>query len=153
VGIGILYLSLYAAHAFYALVEAPTAFVAMAMVTAMGVATALRLDSRALAVLATLGGLLTPIMLSADTDSSTALFTYLAILDLGVLIVAFRRGWSGLALLALAGTQALYWSWLDRWYQAERLPFAFGWATAFFAGFAVWALLGSGSERPAAIVR
>src|SRR5262249_7119335 len=48
VGIGILYLSLYAAHAFYALVEAPTAFVAMAMVTAMGVATALRLDSRAL---------------------------------------------------------------------------------------------------------
>jgi len=153
VGIGMIYLSLYAAHAFYALVEAPVAFVAMALATAAGFATALRLDSRALAVLATVGGLLTPIILSTDTDAAVALFTYLAILDLGVLIVAFRRGWLGLALLAFAGTQVLYWSWLDRWYQVERLAFSFGWATAFFAGFAAWALVASGSERPAAVVR
>ena len=153
VGIGVLYLSLYAAHAFYDLVQAPAAFVAMAVVTAVGFATALRLDSRALAVLATLGGLLTPVILSTDTDAAAALFTYLAILDLGVLFVAYRRGWRGLALLAFAGTQLLYWSWLDRWYQAERLPTAFAWATAFFLAFAVWALRGSESERPGAVVR
>ena len=122
VGIGVIYLSLYAAHAFYALVGAPVAFVAMALVTAAGFATALRLDSRALAVLATLGGLLTPVILDTDTDAAAALFTYLAILDLGVLLLASRRGWPGLALLAFAGTQVLYWGWLDRWYQADRLP-------------------------------
>ena len=122
VGIGIVYLSLYAAHALYALVGAPAAFVAMAVVTAVGFATALRLDSRALAVLATLGGLLTPVILNTDTDAAGALFTYLAILDLGVLLVASRQGWPGLALLAFAGTQILYWGWLDRWYQASRLP-------------------------------
>src|SRR5262245_39995033 len=82
-GIGILYLSLYGAHAFYALVKAPAAFVAMALVTAVGFATALRLDSRALVILATLGGLMTPVILSTDTDAPAALFTYLAILDLG----------------------------------------------------------------------
>ena len=124
VGIGVIYLSLYAAHAFYALVGAPAAFVAMALATAVGFATALRLDSRALAVLATLGGLLTPIILNTDTDAAAALFTYLAILDLGVLLLASRRGWPGLALLAFAGTQVLYWGWLDRWYQAPRLPVA-----------------------------
>ena len=46
VGIGVIYLSLYAAHASYGLVGAPVAFVAMALATAVGFATALRLDSR-----------------------------------------------------------------------------------------------------------
>ncbi len=152
-GIGVVYLSLYAAHAFYALVGAPVAFVAMALATAVGFLTALRLDSRALAVLATLGGLLTPIILSTDAAAAAALFTYLAILDLGVLLLASRRGWPGLALLAFAGTQVLYWGWLDRWYQAPRLPVALGWATVFFLAFAAWALRGSGSERSAGAVR
>jgi uncharacterized membrane protein len=153
VGIGILYLSVYAAHSFYELVAAPAAFAAMAIVTAAGVAAALRLDSRALATLATLGGLLTPMILSTDTDAAVALFTYLAILDLGVLLLAVWRGWPGVAVLAFAGTQALYWSWLDRWYQAERFPMAFGWATAFFVAFAVWALVGSPRERRVAVAR
>jgi uncharacterized membrane protein len=148
-GIGILYLSLYAAHAFYALVGAPLTFVAMAVVTAVGFATALRLEALALAVLATLGGLLTPIILSTDTDAAAALFTYLAILDVGVLLVASRRGWPGLALLAFVGTQILYFGWLDRWYEAGRLPAALGWATAFLLAFAGWALGGPRSERPA----
>jgi uncharacterized membrane protein len=148
VGIGVVYLSLYAAHAFYALVGAPATFVAMAVVTAAGFVTALRLDSRALAVLATVGGLLTPVILNTDTDAAGALFTYLGILDVAVLIVAFRRGWPGLALLAFAGTQLLYWGWLDRWYQAVRLQPALGWATVFFLAFAVWALAGSRSARP-----
>ena len=153
VGIGVLYLSLYAAHAFYALVGAPVALAAMAIVTAASFATALRLDSRSLAFLATLGGLLTPVILGTDTNTAAALFTYLAILDLGVLLVAFRREWPGLALLAFAGTQVLYWNWLDRWSQVERIPVAFGWTTAFFLAFAVWAVVGSGRERPAAVVR
>lgn len=147
VGIGVIYLSLYAAHAFYALVGAPVAFVAMAVATAVGFGTALRLDSRALAILATLGGLLTPVILDTDTDAAAALFTYLAILDLGVLLLASRRGWPGLALLAFVGTQVLYWGWLDRWYQTARLPVVLGWATVFFLAFAAWALRGSGSER------
>src|SRR5262245_15087092 len=148
VGVGVIYLSLYAAHAFYALVGAPGTFVAMAVVTAAGFVTALRLDSRALAVLATVGGLLTPVILNTDTDAAGALFTYLGILDAAVLIVAFRRGWPGLALLAFAGTQILYWGWLDRWYQAVRLRPALGWATVFFLAFALWALAGSRRARP-----
>ena len=112
-------------------------------------ATALRLDSRALAVLATLGGLLTPVILDTDTDAAAALFTYLAILDLGVLLLASRRGWPGLALLAFAGTQVLYWGWLDRWYQTARLPVVLGWATVFFLAFAAWGAPGLGERAVA----
>jgi uncharacterized membrane protein len=148
VGIGVIYLSLYAAHALYALVAAPATFVAMALVTAAAFVTALRLDSSALAVLATVGGLLTPVVLNTDTDAAGALFTYLGVLDVGVLIVAFRRGWPALGVLAFAGTQILYWGWLDRWYQAARLRPALGWATVFFLAFAIWALAGSRVPRP-----
>lgn len=152
VGIGVLYLSLYAAHALYALAGAPVTFLAMAVVTAAAFATALRLDSRALAALATLGGLLAPVVLDAGTDAAAALFTYLAILDAGVLLAASRRGWPGVALLAFSGTQALYWVWLDRWYEVGRLPIALGWATAFFLAFAAGALQGPRIPRPAGAV-
>jgi uncharacterized membrane protein len=148
VGIGVIYLSLYAAHAFYALAGAPVTFSGLAVVTAVGFATALRLESRTLAFLATLGGLMTPVLLHTDADTAATLFTYLAILDVGVLVVASRRGWPGLALLAFAGTQLLYWGWLERWYQVERLATALGWATAFFAAFALWALAADRGPRP-----
>jgi uncharacterized membrane protein len=143
VGLGVLYLSLYAAHALYGLAAAAPAFAALAVVTATGFATALRLDSRALATLATVGGLLTPVILDTDTDAATALFVYLLILDVGVLLAASRRGWPGVVLLAFLGTQALYWGWLDRWYEAERLPVALAWATAFFLVFAASGLAGT----------
>jgi uncharacterized membrane protein len=151
-GMGVLYLSLYAAHALYALVPAIPAFVGMALVTGAGFLTALRLDARALAVLATVGGLLTPVVLGTDTDPAAALFVYLLILDVGVAVAAFRRGWPGGAALAFAGTQALYWSWLDRWYEADRLPLALGWATAFFFVFAAAAFTGPRVPRPAGTV-
>ncbi len=151
-GMGVLYLSLYAAHALYALAGATPAFLGMAVVTAAGFATALRLHSKALATLATVGGLLTPVILSPNTDAAGALFTYLLILDLGVLLAAFLRGWPGVALLAFAGTQALYWGWLDRWYEVDRLPAALGWATAFFLAFAAGALAGPRVARPAGTV-
>jgi uncharacterized membrane protein len=141
VGIGVLYLSLYAAHSLYALVGAPTTFLGMAVVTAIAFATALRLDSGALAALATVGGLLTPVILDAGVDRAATLFVYLLILDAGVLLAASRRAWPWVALLAFAGTQALYWSWLDRWY-AGQLSVALGWATAFFLAFASAALRG-----------
>jgi uncharacterized membrane protein len=152
-GIGIVYLALYAAHALYGLVGAPATFVALAVVTAAGFATALRLDSRALAVLAAVGGLLTPVILNTDSDAAGALFTYLGILDLGVLLVASRQRWPGLALLAFAGTQVLYWGWLDRWYQPDRLPVALGWGTAFFLAFAAWGRGGAADEQGSRAIR
>jgi uncharacterized membrane protein len=151
VAIGVLYLSLYAAHALYALVGAPTAFLAMAVVTAAGFATALRLDARALAALATLGGLLTPVVLDTGVDRAMALFGYIAILDAGILIAASRRGWPGVVLLAFVGTQNLFGTWLDRGGTGQVFV-ALGWATAFFVAFAAWALRGPRVPPPAGTV-
>ena len=94
-------------------------------------ATALRLGSRPWRSSRLYGGLLTPVILLADTDAAGALFTYLAILDLGVLLLSGPAGMAE-ARAARSRGQILYWGWLDRWYRPDRLPVAFGWATAFF---------------------
>ena len=152
-GMGVLYLSLYATHAFYALAPPPPTFVAMAVVTAAGFGIALRLGSRPLAVLATVGGLLTPVVLDAGVEATTALFTYLLILDLGVLAAALYRGWFGVALLAFVGTQALYWGWLDRFDEGDApVVTALGWASAYFLAFAATALAGPRAPRPSGTV-
>jgi hypothetical protein len=148
VGLGLLYLSLYAAHAVYGLVGPVAAFGGMAAVTAGAFGLALRLDARTMAALATLGGLLTPVLVGKESDPAATLFMYLAILDGGVLVAAFRRGWTGLALLAFAGTWLLYGGWLERWFEPDRLPMALGWATVYFLAFAAASLRGPRTPPP-----
>jgi uncharacterized membrane protein len=116
VGIATLYLSVYAAFAFYQLITQPAAFAVMVLVTATATALAVHHDARAVAVLANLGGFLTPILLSTNRDAGIALFTYLAILDAGMLVVAWYRRWPELGLMSFVFTHSLYTAWHQRWY-------------------------------------
>lgn len=112
-GIAALYLSVYAGHALYALVGQPLALLAMSGITAGALALALRHEALALAVLATFGGFLTPMVLGGQADGPWMLFAYLAVLDAGVLASAWWRRWTVLYGLGFIGTQTLYWSWLS----------------------------------------
>src|SRR3989338_8074716 len=84
-GAGVLYLSLYAGWSFYHLFPQAAAFAGMVVVTAAMVAVALGRDSQRLALVALVGGFLTPILLSTGKDQQVVLFTYLAVLDAGLL--------------------------------------------------------------------
>jgi uncharacterized membrane protein len=116
VGIATLYLSIYAAYGFYQLIGQPVAFVVMLLVTATGLALALVHDARAVAALANLGGFLTPILLGSDRDAGVALFTYLTVLDAGMLVSAYFRRWPDLGLMSFVFTHGLYVAWFERWY-------------------------------------
>ena len=137
-GLPILYVSLFAAHQFYALVPPWAAFGAMALVTVVGMTLAVRHDSLVVSFLALVGGLLTPILVSTGRDARDALFGYLLILDLGVLGVAFYRRWRALDVLAFLGTAAFYLGWFVTFYVAyERPPLvpALVWLGAFYLTF------------------
>jgi hypothetical protein len=84
------------------------AFALMVLVTAAGLALAVRLDAIAMAFLAVLGGFATPILIHGDRDARDLLCAYLLLLDLGVLLVASYRRWRALDLLAFAGTAVLF---------------------------------------------
>jgi uncharacterized membrane protein len=136
-GIGALYLSFYAASGFYHLLDLTTTFVFMTLVTATAIALAVLQDALAIAVLATLGGILTPILLSTGEDRAEALFVYLGVLNLGVLGAALYRRWRALDLLAYAGTMFLYSAWFTQFYRPERMSVALSGLFAFFLLFIV----------------
>ena len=127
-GQALLYLTIFAAFQPAALVvDEPllgqtSAFALMVLVTAAGLALAVRLDAIAMAFLAVLGGFATPILIHGDRDARDLLCAYLLLLDLGVLLVASYRRWRALDLLAFAGTVVLFGGWFAAWHQLHPQP-------------------------------
>ncbi len=147
-GLGTLYLSGYAAHAVYGLAPPVVAFGFLALVTTLGVVLALDQDARAIALLASLGGFLAPVILSTGRDVAVPLFVYLAILDAGILAAAYWRRWTELAVVSFLCTQALYGGWYTTWYRPSKLGIALGAASVFLALFALVPLVEAiGGER------
>jgi uncharacterized membrane protein len=149
-GSGALYLAIFAAFAFYRLLPQPLAFAFMALVTATTLALAIHHEARAIAVLASLGGFATPVLLSTGRDAGPALFAYLAILDAGLVACAYWRRWPELTALGFAFTHLMYYAWFARWYATDppqRLV-ALVAATGFLALFSLVAVVESrGRQR------
>ena len=106
-GLGVLYLSLFAAHALYGLVGPTPAFVALLAVTLLGTAVAVASSRLITAVLAVLGGLLTPVLLQVERPDERNLLAYLLVLDALVLLAARYRSWPSLNRLAWVGSALL----------------------------------------------
>ncbi len=145
VGIGILYLSLYAAFQIYNLVPSGVAFAMMLAVTAATAVMAWTQDAEILAAFALIGGFTTPLLLSTGQNREVALFSYVAILDVGALALVILKPWRRLLVLSYAGTLLLYIGWYVSFYGRSQLRLTVGFATLFFAIFAIAPLL----ARPA----
>ena len=133
VGIGILYLSLYAAFQVYRLLPAEVAFVMMLAVTSATAVMAWTQDAEILAAFALVGGFSTPLLLSTGENREVALFSYIAILDVGALSLVILKPWRRLLVLSYAGTLLLYLGWYLRFYTRGQLGLTVGFATLFFA--------------------
>ena len=106
-GLGLCYLSLYAGYASYDLLRVGTVFALMFIVTVLGSGVAVATERQATAVLALLGGLLTPVLLASTEPNERGLLGYLVILDVLIFAIAHFRTWRGLNRLAWAGTVML----------------------------------------------
>ncbi len=128
-GIAILYLSVYASFNYYQLVPQWVAFLLMSVVTIVTLAQGVYYNSLAVAILGWAGGFLTPFLLSTGQSNEIGLFTYIALLDIGLLAVYIYRGtWKVLEPLILGGTWITYVAWYDQFYTAYDLG-----TTVFFA--------------------
>ena len=137
VGIGVLYLSLWASSQLYQLVPVGLAFAAMSAVTAATVLLALWQDSLVVAAFALVGAFMTPLALSTGENNAYSLFSYVAILNAGTLVLLRFRPWNHLLVGSFAGTLILYGAWHARYYSADQFWVAFGFTTLFFTGFAL----------------
>jgi uncharacterized membrane protein len=137
VGIGALYLSLWAAFQVYSLIPSGVAFVMMLVVTAATGVMAWTQDAPLLAAFALTGGFATPLLLSTGQNREVALFSYLALLDVGALLLVVFKPWRKLLVMSYAGTLLLYLGWYFTFYSRAQLSPTLSFATLFFAIFAV----------------
>ena len=108
-GIAICYLSVIVANLAYHLISAPVTFAALLAIAAGSATLAYVYDSLALAILATIGGFLNPFLAwQGGKVQGIQFYTYLAVLDAGVLTLAFFKAWRPLDALARAGTWLLF---------------------------------------------
>jgi uncharacterized membrane protein len=141
-GVLILYISIYAAFAFYQLIPQPVAFASMAAVTVGAAIISARSNAVAIAILGLAGGFLTPVLLSTENPNEVGLFGYVALLDLGVLALAYSKQWRALNYLSFAGTVFTVIAWIIFGpYTDARLLTTGGFITLFFCIFALVAVL------------
>lgn len=119
-GIAVLYFSAFAAFQLYHLFDQTISFSIMVMITVLACVLAVRYDTKWLAVLGLIGGFLTPVLLSTGQDNQIALMTYMTILNLGLLGVAFYKKWDLLNTLGLIFTYLLYSAWHVQHYQDSK---------------------------------
>ncbi|MEY2486806.1 MAG: hypothetical protein QOH39_2454 [Verrucomicrobiota bacterium] len=148
-GILILYAVTFACRSFYhfAFFQLVPTFALMTLITATAFLLAVRMDAIVVAILGIAGGFLTPILLSTGQDNPLGLFGYIAVLDIGLLLVARRKDWIALPVLGAAGTIIMQVAWVTHFFVHGRyfsgnnlfVPMAIflGFESLFLAAF-VW---------------
>lgn len=120
-GMAILYLSIYAAYGFYSLVDPMTAFMGMIVVTAIGVIMSILNATPTLSYVAMIGGFITPFLLGIHQFGPFITFTYITILNLGILAITLYKKWSYLVIIGLIGTWLHFGPWLGTTYTEDLL--------------------------------
>lgn len=143
VGIGTLYLSLWYAfqRAEPRLISVEVAFAAMVLVTASTIVLALTQNAQLLAAFSLAGGFSTPVLLSTHQNHEILLFSYVALLDLAVLVMAVVKPWRRLHWGSFFGTLILFCRWSFDFYTKDQRVVTTLFAALFTAIFAALPLV------------
>jgi len=95
----------------YGIIPPPLGFGLMVLTTAVAVGLSLR-QGRMVALIGLIGGFLTPYLVRTGEPNLRGLFAYLLLLQVGLLVVAWRRGWTEIGGLALGGGLLWTFAWL-----------------------------------------
>ena len=146
-GAGIAYLTAFAAVNFYSVIGPGVGLGAMLVLVAVTGALALRQNAPSLALLSSLGGFLGPVLVTRDANH-VALFSYYAILDVGIVAVAWFRAWRLLSLLGFVFTFLVGASWGAVFYQPQHFATTQPFLALFLALFVAVPVLHAWRQPP-----
>ncbi|MFM5925018.1 MAG: DUF2339 domain-containing protein, partial [Novosphingobium sp.] len=110
-GVAVMYLTVFAAARIYDVMPPLPAFLFMILFAGLGAALAVMQDSRVLALASFLGGYAVPVLLGGNAETPIGLFTYITILNLAVMGIAWKKSWRVLNLLGFFATFGLATVW------------------------------------------
>jgi len=99
-GIAVLYATAYGSHSLYGLIGPAVASAAMLAITLAALGLSLR-HGAPTALMGLAGGFLTPLLVGDPESGAVPLLAYLAMLNLALFLIAWRRGWTWLAAAAV----------------------------------------------------
>lgn len=135
-GMAILYFITYFAYASYLLIAQPAAFGLMVIFTVITVAGALYYDRQVIAHIGLVGAYAVPFLLSTGSGNYLFLFTYMAIVNVGILVIAVRKYWKPLFFTSSGFTWLIFGAWFATKYSpSEHLPLALIFLGVFFSTF------------------
>lgn len=104
-GLAVIYATAYGSHLLFGLIGGGTAAILMMLITGAALALSLR-HGAPTAALGLAGGFATPLLVGDPDAGALPVLAYLALLDLAVFAIAWRRGWGWLAAAAVAASFA-----------------------------------------------
>jgi uncharacterized membrane protein len=137
-GMAALYLVTYAGYAFFdePVIGKEVAFVMMVLFTVFTCFAAIQYNLQMIAIIGLVGAYAVPFLLSDGSGQVSVLFTYIAIINTGILVLAFKRNWNLLYYLAFLMTWIIFASWFGMRYNAEEhLWLSLTFSTIFFVIF------------------
>ncbi|WP_233898617.1 DUF2339 domain-containing protein [Tenacibaculum piscium] len=109
--ISIFYFTIYIAFHEYQLFSQTVAFAIMTVITIFSTLVAVSYNRQELAVLSLIGGFSAPFMVSTGEGNYVVLFTYIAILNIGILGISYFKKWRISTILSFIFTTILFGSW------------------------------------------
>lgn len=135
-GLCVLYFITFIGYSFYGLLPQMVAFGLMLLFTGAIVYIALLYDRVIIAHLAQVGAYAIPFLLSDNSGRFAVLFTYVTIINVGILVLSFRKYWKSLFYAAYAVTWLLFLVWYIVEFNSSRhLQLAWIFAGIFFLLF------------------
>jgi uncharacterized membrane protein len=110
-GVGILYLIIFAALRLYSILPAAIAFPLLALIAILSAILAILQNSMSFALLAVSGGFLAPVLASTGQGSHVVLFSYYAVLNAGIVAIAWFKAWRPLNVAGFVFTFAIGTAW------------------------------------------
>ncbi|TAL73845.1 MAG: DUF2339 domain-containing protein [Bacteroidetes bacterium] len=134
----IMYFITYAAYSFYSLIPQGITFGLMVIITAFTVSAAINYNRQVTAHIGLVGAYAVPFLLSQGPENIVVLFSYTAIINIGILVISFKKYWKPLYYSSFLLTWLIYLMWFGSKYQAsEHLGIASSFLSIFFATFYV----------------
>lgn len=140
-GVGVLYLTVFAAFRLYQFLPAGAAFGVLALVCAFSTAIALMQNALPMAFIGFTGAFAAPILVSTGQGSHVGLFSYYLLLNLAIVAVAWLRAWRPLNLLGFFAIFGVATAWGALKYQPEHFATTEPFLLAFFAIYLMASLL------------
>ena len=141
-GMAIMYFLTYFAYSSYALIPQLIAFALMAVFTVLTVAAALVYNRQVIAHIGLVGAYAVPFLLSTDSGNYLGLFSYMTVVNAGILAISLKRNWKPLFYTSSGFTWAIFYTWfITRYSVAEHFNLALVFLGVFFGIFYVTKLL------------